>query len=343
MASIVLVAFDQFERHALPGIHNNLGGDVRQKRRSALVTGAAGFIGSRVSSALLDRGWRVVAYDDLSLSQSWWRLENAAGVLKRVEGDLLDTMALERAARGVDVVFHHAGLSTGWPQNATPREWHAINVTGVLQLLEIVRFAGASRVILSDTCANDPPDLSEADGLHGNRFGFDAITRAAAQRYARHFAEHTDLDTVTLCYAEVFGPYQLHVHPAVTPIASLVRDLLDDNVPLLLGDERRSRDFVFIDDVVEANLLAADASEALRGQRIPIASGVQTTMSDAIRTARRLLGKSADPRFRRSSRRPPFASRPHVRSARERLGFVARTPFDEGLHKTIMWQQLAWG
>jgi len=308
-----------------------------------LVTGAAGFIGARVASALLDRGLRVVAYDGLSLSQSWWRLENAAGVLERVEGDLLDTMALERAARGVDVVFHHAGLSTRWPQNTAPREWHAINVTGVLQLLEIVRFAGASRVILSDTCANDPSGVSGEDGLDGNRFGFDAITRAAAHRYAQHFAEHTDLDTVTLCYAEVFGPYQLHVHPAVTPIASLVRDLLDGNVPLLLGDERRTRDFVFIDDVVRANLLAADAGASLRGQRIPIASGTQTTMNDVMRVARRLLGLPYDPRFRRSSRRSPFASRPDIGPARDRLGFVASTPLEEGLRKTIAWQQLAWG
>ena len=316
---------------------------MRRIRRSALVTGAAGFIGSRVAAALLNDGWRVAAFDDLSVSGSWWRLENASGLLRRTEGDLLDAMALERAARGVDVVFHHAGISMGWPQNATLREWHAVNVTGVLQLLEVARFAGASRVVLSDTCAFDRVDASGDEGITEHRFGFDAITRVAAQQYARHFADHTDLDTAVLCYAEVYGPYQLHVHPAVTPVASVVRDLLDGNVPLLLGDDRRPRDFVFIDDVVAANMLAANASGAIGGKRFAIASGETRTMSDVARTTRHLLHLPIDLRFRRSARRPPFASHPDIGPARELLGFVARTPFEAGLGKAIAWQQLTWG
>lgn len=307
----------------------------------ALVTGAGGFIGAHLVRALLAAGWRVVALDDLSLCRSWWRLDHVAGPLDRIECDLLDGMALERAARGARVVFHHAGISSAWPQSATLREWHAANATGVLQLLEVARFAGVARLVLSAICAHDATDADCEFGQH--QLGFDPVTRAVSESYARYFASHTDLDTAILGYAEVYGPLQLPLHPAITPVASLVQDLMLGNVPLLHGDESRQRDFVSIDDVVSANLLAARHRPAIGGARYAVASGTAVTIRDVARRARQLLGLPADPRFRRSRRRPPFASLPDIAPAREVLDYSPATPFEQGLRKTIAWQQAAWG
>ena len=305
------------------------------------MTGAGGFIGAHLVRALLARGWRVAAIDDLSLCHSWWRLGNAVGKVRRFQSDVLDALALERAARDVDVVFHHAGLSSAWPQNATLREWHAVNVTAVLQVMEVARFAGASRFVLSDTCATDVEDVG--DDLDPAQQSFDVVTRRMAGEYARYFAVQTDLDTTVLSYAEVYGPMQVPLHAALTPIASLVHDLMVGNVPLLHGDEHRGRDFIHIDDVVAANLLAADAAEPLHGTRYAIATGRHVSMRDVARETRRLLGQPADVRFRRSRRRPPFASRPDVGPARDGLRFDAQTTFERGLRQTIDWQRATWG
>ena len=221
-----------------------------------LVTGGAGFIGSHLSARLVGRGDEVRILDDFSGG----RAENLAAIADRVEtveGDIRDLDAVRRACVGVRVVFHQAAEVSVARSVADPLGTYAVNVTGTLNLLVAARDAGCARVVFASSAAvyGDGPELPKHERLAPAPCSPYAAAKLAGEELCRLFARAYGLEAVVLRYFNVFGPGQDPASPYAAAIPRLLEALRRGEQPVIYGDGEQSRDFVYVDDVVEANLL----------------------------------------------------------------------------------------
>ncbi len=305
----------------------------------ALVTGGAGFIGSHLVHGLLAQGWRVRVLDNFSTG----RPENLAGLhgpLEIQEGDLRDPKAVAVALRGVDVVFHQAAFVSVPASMEDPLTCHAVNTDGTAQLLELARQAGVSKVVLASSAAvyGDATDFPLRETLPYRPLSPYAASKATNEVYARLYTTAFGLPVVALRYFNVYGPRQRPDSPYAAAIPIFIRRMLDGQPPTVFGDGTQARDFVFVGDVVRANLLAAEHSAA-DGQALNICTGTEVNLLTLLAVLRDLIPEAPDPEFAPPRPGDILRSVGDPTQAERLLGFRAQTPLREGLAQVVRWMQ----
>jgi UDP-glucose 4-epimerase len=301
-----------------------------------LVTGGAGFIGSNLADAYLADGHDVVVLDDLSTGFE----EHVPRQAHFVRGSLTDDDAVAAAVRDVEVVHHHAAARAVLRSVEDPITTEEINAGGTLRLLLAARDAGVRRIVLASSSsvyggAAPLPTPESAPLLPRSPY---AVTKLAGEHHARVFSELFGLETVSLRYFNVFGPRQRpdSMYAAVIPL--FIGALLDGERPVVHGDGTQFRDFTYIDNVLAANRLAADADAAkVSGRAFNIACGDRHSILETLELIASLLGVEADPVFTETRAGDVKQSCADISAAREALGFEPGIGFEEGMRKTVEW------
>jgi UDP-glucose 4-epimerase len=310
--------------------------------RTFLVTGAAGFIGSHVAEALAARGDRVRVLDDLSTGKR----ANMAAFHDRVElieRSLTEADAVEKAVAGVECIFHHAALASVPHSVEAPLETHAACTTGTLMLLNAARRSGVRRFVYAASSAayGDQPGASKRETdlpLPISPYG---AAKLAGEHYCRAFAATYGLETVCLRYFNVFGPRQDPHSQYSAVIPRFITAILSGERPTIFGDGRQSRDFCYVGNVVQANLLAAEAP-GISGQVFNIATGRATTLLELIAALNRQLGTNVQPQHAPPRPGDIRDSMADITLARRLLGYEPEVDLDEGLKRSIVYyRQLA--
>ena len=309
--------------------------------RSFLVTGGAGFIGSSLARALLARKDRVRVLDNF-LTGKRANLEEIKADIDLVEGDLRDEATVEKALRGVDVVLHQAAIPSVPRSLNDPASSHDVNVTGTLTLLRLAKKAGVKRVVYasSSSAYGDTPVLPKVETMRPAPLSPYAVSKLAGEYYCQVFAGAFGLETVSLRYFNVFGPRQDPASEYAAVIPRFITAALAGRGVTIFGDGTQSRDFCFIDNVVEANLAAADATGA-SGQVFNVACGEATSLGQLVEMIAGHLGRAIPVTFAPARVGDVKHSLADIGAARARLGYKAAIPFAEGLKRTFAWYAAA--
>ena len=303
--------------------------------QTILVTGGAGFIGSHIVDANLARGHKVRVLDNLSTG----RIENLAHVKNKIEfiqADLCDAAAMTRAVAGVDCIFHQAALASVPRSVERPLDTHAACATGTLVLLDAAKKAKVRRVVYaaSSSAYGDQPTSSKRETDLPAPISPYGAAKLAAELYCRAFAAMNAVETVALRYFNVFGPRQDPNGEYSAVIPKFIATMLAGKSPSIFGDGKQSRDFTFVANVVQANMLAADAKN-VSGRVFNVATGHQVSLLYLIEVLNKLLGINAKP-----SHLPPRTgdireSLADITQARLHLSYDPQIDFEEGLRRSI--------
>ena len=307
--------------------------------RRVLVTGAAGFIGSHLVDALLERGDEVRALDNLSTGRRE-NLRAAADRIEFIEASLTDTAAVERACDGVEVIFHEAALPSVPRSVLDPRSSHDSNVEGTFALLEAARAAGVRRVVYaaSSSAYGNQPGFPRVEAMRPQPISPYAVQKLVGELYLASYAQVYGMETVALRYFNIFGSRQAADSPYSGVIAKFADALLRGQAPMIFGDGEQGRDFTYVSNAVDANLLAADApAERVSGRVFNVATGVRHTLNQTWRTLAQLAGSTLQAQHgpeRAGDVRDSLAS---IGAARQAFGYEPRVDFEEGLRRTLLW------
>jgi nucleoside-diphosphate-sugar epimerase len=317
--------------------------DCAAMSRLFLVTGGAGFIGSAIVRALVERGDRVRVIDNLSTGTA----DNLAQVETQVElvkGDILDDQLLSRSMKDVEVVFHQAAVSSVPRSVAEPLFVHDVNATGTVRVLNAARHAGVRRVVYAASASayGNGPVLPKVETLAPEPISPYAVSKLSGEHYCRSFREVYGFETVSLRYFNVFGPGQAVASEYAAVIPRFVTAALERSQVVVFGDGEQSRDFCFIDDVVVANLAAADASEA-PGRTFNIASGKASSLNDVLKVLGDILGRDVARRHEASRDGDVRHSWADIGLARKHLSYSPMVSFRDGLAKTVEWYKAGGG
>ncbi|MCS7084835.1 MAG: SDR family oxidoreductase [Bacteroidia bacterium] len=300
-----------------------------------LVTGGAGFIGSNLVEELLKRGERVRVLDNFITG----RRQNLApflGDVELIEGDMTHYHVALKAVEGVDFVLHQAALPSVPRSIADPLTSNLINVNGTLNILHAAVEKKATRVIYASSSSvyGDSPVSPKTETLPPAPKSPYAVSKIAGEYYCRVFTQVYGLETVSLRYFNVFGPRQDPASPYSAVIPKFLRAMLRGERPVIYGDGSQSRDFTFVANNVEANLLACAAS-GVAGEVFNIACGTNFTLLELVAALNRILGTSSEPIL--SADRPGDIkhSLADISAARKRLGYQPRVSFEEGLKRLV--------
>lgn len=303
--------------------------------KTAVVTGGAGFIGSHIADALLALGCKVRVIDDLSTGKK----ENISHILDKIEfhnKSILDDGALKKVFKGAEYVYHEAAVPSVPKSVADPLTSHEANATGSLKVLLAARDAGVRRVVYAGSSSfyGDTPTLPKHEGMPPNPLSPYAFQKFAGESYAAMFYKLYGLETVTLRYFNVFGPRQDPHSQYAAVIPRFIRLLKRGEPPTVFGDGEASRDFTFISDVVEANILATVAEDAAGGS-FNCAGGRRVTVNELISTLQKLLGTNIAPVYLDTRKGDIKHSYADISKAGRILYYKPKVTFEEGLIKTI--------
>jgi UDP-glucose 4-epimerase len=300
-----------------------------------LVTGGAGFIGSHICEELLRRGESVAVLDNFATGKRE-NLRHLARDLRIIKGDLRDLVVVREAVRGADYVLHQGALPSVPRSVADPVTSHQVNTEGTLNVLVAARDAGVKRVVFASSSSvyGDTPVLPKREDMPSNPKSPYAVSKLTGEHYCRVFYEIYGLETVALRYFNVFGPRQDPDSQYAAVIAKFTRALLDGGEITVYGDGEQTRDFTYVANVVEANLLATGAPGAA-GKVFNIACGDQVSLNQVIRHLAELVHRESEVVYQ-----PPRAgdvkhSRADIASASSILGYRVKVAFDEGLARTL--------
>lgn len=305
--------------------------------KRCLVTGGAGFIGSNLTRRLVLDGCPVTVIDNLLTG----RKENLAGVeneIDFVKGDICDLELIRRLFAGVEVVFHQAALPSVPRSIRDPLASNAHNIDGTLNVLVAARDAGVRRVVLaaSSSAYGDTAVLPKVEDMPGNPLSPYAITKYAGELYARVFTRVFGLETVSLRYFNVFGPRQDPDSHYAAVIPKFIRAMMQGKNPVIFGDGGQSRDFTYVNNIVAANLLAANA-EGVAGEIFNVGCGRRHTLKQLVACLNHLLGTAIEPVFMPSRPGEVLHSQASIKKAEKFLGYRPVVSLEEGLHKTVEW------
>ncbi len=303
-----------------------------------LVTGAAGFIGRSITAELLKRGESVRGVDNFVTGKR----SNLVGLEKMefIEGDLADQSVCERVCQGVEVIFHEAALASVPRSVVDPVATNTACVDASLYLLNAARLAGVRRVVYagSSSAYGDTPTLPKHEGMLPNPISPYAAAKMAAELYMGAFARVYGIETVTLRYFNVFGPYQDPTSQYSGVMAVFCRKLLAGEQPTIYGDGEQSRDFTYIDNVVHANLLAAGApAEKVSGKVMNAATGNRVTLNYTFKELAQIIGYKGEPAYAAPRAGDIRDSLADISRAKELLGYSPIVDFAEGLRRTVDW------
>jgi nucleoside-diphosphate-sugar epimerase len=318
-----------------------------------LVTGGAGFIGSHIAEALLRQSRKVRVVDNLSTGtrQNLEYLKELGGDLDLIEADLNDADAARRACAGVEVAFHLAALPSVARSVEFPITSNAANVTATVELLCAARAAGVRRIIYAASSsaygdrfaaglAQRQRDrvLVKRESMPPRPLSPYAVSKLAGEYYTQVFHDVYGVETVCLRYFNIFGPRQNPFSAYGAAIPKFIAAMLRGERPVIYGDGRQSRDFTYIDNAVQANLLAAAApKKRVSGEVFNVACGRNSTLLDVIDSLNRLLGKKIAPKFAPARVGDVRHSKADIAKARRLLGYEVSVSLAEGLERTIAW------
>jgi len=304
-----------------------------------LVTGGAGFIGSNLVRFLLGRGHEAVVVDDLSTGKR----ENMTDFLDRIdflEGDIRDRAVMDKAVAGCAAVFHEGALGSVPRSVEDPATSHDVNVNGTLTVLEAARAAGVRRVVFaaSSSAYGNQVESPKHEGMVPLPVSPYAAGKVACECYLRAYAACYGMETLSLRYFNVFGPYQDPFGAYAAVIPAFVSRLLRGERPVVYGDGEQSRDFCYIDNVCEANWLAANApAKVCDGTVVNIACHHATSLNQILALLRELMHTDVEAEYTDPRPGDVRDSLADVSLARKVIGYEPKVFFEEGLRKAIDW------
>jgi len=302
---------------------------------SYLVTGGAGFIGSHIAEALLERGEHVRVLDNMLTGRNI-NLAALGGRVEYIQGDLRDRAALEAAMKGVEVVFHQGAIASVPSSIADPVGSLEINVNGTQNVLLAARDTGVRRVVYASSSAvyGDEPTLPKRENLPTNTLSPYAVQKLTGELLCDVFTRIYGLETVALRYFNVFGPRQNPASEYAAVVPRFLTMLLEGKRPVVYGDGEQTRDFVYIANVVQANLRAA-ASSAAVGRAMNIGCGERISLNEVLRLAGELLGITVEAEYRDARPGDVRDSVADISLAQELLGYQPDITFRTGLTRTL--------
>jgi nucleoside-diphosphate-sugar epimerase len=303
-----------------------------------LVTGGAGFIGSHIAETLVKRGERVRVVDNFATGSR----RNIAHILDRielVEADITRLTDVQKAMRGVDYVLHQAAIPSVPRSVDDPITTHENCATGTLNVLIAARDAKVKRVIYaaSSSAYGNIEGEFKVETMAPRPLSPYAVAKLTGEQYCQVFKTVYGLETVALRYFNVFGPRQDPSSPYSAVIPLFIAAMLDDCAPTIYGDGLQSRDFTYVDNVVEGNLLACHADPGVAGEVINVACGERITLLELVNTLNKLMGKSITPVFAEARPGDVKHSRADIGRARQLLNYAPRVSLEEGLAHTLEW------
>ncbi len=305
-----------------------------------LVTGGAGFIGSNLCEAILDMGYKVRCLDDLSTGKE----KNIQEFLDNpdfqfIKGDIKDLDTCMKACEGVDYVLNQAAWGSVPRSIEMPLFYCANNITGTVNMLEAARQCGVKKFVYASSSSvyGDEPTLPKCEGREGNLLSPYAVTKRADEEWAKQYTRHYGLDTYGLRYFNVFGRRQDPDGAYAAVIPKFIKQLLNGETPTINGDGKQSRDFTYIENVIEANLKACLAPSSAAGEAFNVAYGGREYLIDIYYGLTEALGKTVEPIFGPDRAGDIKHSNADISKAKELLGYNPEYSFEKGIKLAIDW------
>ncbi|HEX3435407.1 MAG TPA: SDR family oxidoreductase [Pseudacidobacterium sp.] len=304
-----------------------------------LVTGCAGFLGSWITQALVERGETVRGFDNFETG----RKENLFGFLDRIEfvqGDLREADAVARACEGVDYILHQGALPSVPRSVKDPRTSHTANINGTFNVLEGARAARVKRVVYaaSSSAYGNQPGFPRKETMVPMPIAPYPVQKLAGELYMRSYWQVYGLETVCLRYFNIFGPRQVPDSPYSGVMAKFTLQMLRGEQPTIFGDGEQGRDFTYVENAVSANLLALEApAEKVAGRVFNVACGERHTLNKTYKILAELTGFTKPPIYGPERTGDIQNSLANISAAREALGYEPFVTFEEGLRRTVEW------
>ena len=307
--------------------------------RTFLVTGGGGFIGSHLTEALVQRGAAVRVLDSFATGRRE-NLAHLSGRIELVEGDIRDNETLRRACAGIDTVFHQAAIPSVPRSITEPELNHDVNINGTLNLLLAARDAGVRRLVYaaSSSAYGEIGTSAKVEDQLPNPLSPYAVAKLAGEYYCQVFSREYGLETVSLRYFNIFGPRQDPSSPYSGVISKFVTTLLNRQPPTIHGDGEQSRDFTYVDNVVDANIRAADSPAAV-GAVINVGTGQRITLNQLLAELQQVMGTSIDPLYDAPRGGDVRHSLADLTRADKLLGYHPLVDLATGLRRTVAWYQ----
>ena len=305
-----------------------------------LITGGCGFIGSHIAEALVNDGEEVVIYDNLSSGYE----HNIAGFRDKVEfiqGDVRDPETLKKAMHGITNVFHEAALVSVFESVEKPYDNHDINLTGTLNVLTAAKKAGAKRLVVASSAAiygNDPTLPKQEDMLPQPESPY-ALAKITKEYYLSVFSKLYGLETVSLRYFNVFGPRQDPSSMYSGVISKFVDVITAGEDPTVFGDGEQTRDFVFVKDIVQANLLAMRAPSEISGSSFNVGTGKKTSLLQLLDALKEITGNDFTVHFKDVRSGDIKHSVSDISAAVTELGYQPKYDITSGLRQLLDWKK----
>ena len=307
---------------------------------TALVTGVAGFIGSNLATALLDRGYEVRGVDNFATGReaNLNALDDKEAFLF-IEADIRDAEAMADAVSGVDYVFHQAAVPSVPRSVEDPVTTTDANCTGTATLLDAARHANVDTVVVASSSSvyGSSEELPKVESMPESPESPYALSKYFTEKLAVQCSDFYDIDTVALRYFNVFGPRQDPEGEYAAVIPKFINLMLDGKQPVIYGDGEQSRDFTYIDNAVEANVLAAESDAT--GVAVNIACGGRVTINELVERINRILGTDIEPIYDDPRPGDVRHSMADLNLVQSELGYEPKVEFQKGLERTVEWFQ----
>ena len=301
-----------------------------------LVTGGAGFIGSHIVERLLKKEHSVVILDNFSSGKE--KNLSFAKKYKLIKGDIRDYQTCLKASYGVDAVFHQAALRSVPKSMNNPYEYNQINIDGTLNMLKAAAQCKVKRFVFASSSSvyGDVKEFPEREDMYPLLISPYALTKLAGEYYCRIFSEFHNLETVCLRYFNVFGPRQALDDEYAVVIPKFIHSILHNEQPPIYGTGKQSRDFTYIDNVVQANILAA-TTKRIKHEVLNVANGKDNTVLQLVDSLNKIIGKDIKPAFLPKRAGDVFRTLANISKIKSVLKFEPKVDFESGLKKTVEW------
>lgn len=308
-----------------------------------LITGVAGFIGSNIAHELVRRGHQVRGFDNFSTGKRE-NLDELQSKIEFRELDLLETKAVADACRGVDYVLHQAAIPSVPKSVLDPVGSHNANINGTLNLLMAAREAKVKRVVYaaSSSAYGDTPTLPKHEHMLPNPISPYAVQKLTGELYLTSFSRVYGLETVSLRYFNIFGPRQDPTSQYSGVLAKFITQMLASDTCTIFGDGEQSRDFTYVENAVNGNLLACEASaDKVSGKVFNVATGTRFSLNETFKILADITAYKGKPRYAEARAGDVKHSLADISRSREALGYVPTVGFKEGLRRTVEWYRKA--
>lgn len=299
-----------------------------------LITGGAGFIGSNIVAHLAEKGEQVRILDNFSTGQD----ENITPFIERVEiinGDIRDFWTVSEAVKGVDYILHQAALPSVPRSVENPLTSNAVNVDGTLNLLEAARRAGVKKFVMASSSSvyGESEQLPKHENMSPSPLSPYAVSKLAGENYLKVYWELHHFPTVSLRYFNIFGPHQDPKSEYAAVIPKFIVGMLRGEPPLVFGDGEQSRDFTYVDNCVEANILSA-TNDKIVGGRYNVACGARYTLNQLLDFLRKIIGTDVKAEYAPPRKGDILHSYASIDKLKQ-LGYQPAVDFEEGLRRTV--------